>query len=547
MRRDGRQDELSLREVFAQASDLVRIVGDVPTQEFALLRLLLAVAHDALDGPQDADQWVDWWEDEDCFASVPSYLDAHRERFDLLHPVVPFFQVAGLRTTRDEVFSLNRIVADVPNGEPFFTARMPSVERLGFAEAARWVVHTHAYDTSGIKTGVVGDSRAKNGKAYPQGVGWSGNLGGVFAEGDTLRETLLLNLVARRTNRHRSDPDDRPAWRREPCGPGAVPNRRPTGMRDLYTWQGRRLRLHFDNGGVYGVVLSYGDPLPLHNLHEREPMTVWRRSETQEKKLGESLVYMPKTHNPERAVWRGLSSLLAERPTASQTTEAAPELGAGVLEWIAQLATAEGYLPRGTRFRARIVGAVYGTQQSVIDEVVDDRLSMAVILLNRQDRRYAQQAISAVSDADQAVAVLGDLAVDLARASGAATEGPRSRAREQGYDALDAPYRSWLHKLGGVGATDPEEHRARWRTEAHRIIRGIGEQLIAGAGDAAWQGRIITTGKGDLWLNSAYAERSFRYRLARVLGGPESLKIDTAAPDSPSDGFADPGPETPAA
>ncbi|GHJ28823.1 type I-E CRISPR-associated protein Cse1/CasA [Streptomyces hygroscopicus subsp. sporocinereus] len=543
--RDGRQDELSLREVFAQASDVARIVGDVPTQEFALLRLLLAVAHDALDGPRDADQWADWWEDEDCFAPVPSYLDAHRERFDLLHPVAPFFQVAGLRTSRDEVFSLNRIVADVPNGEPFFTARMPSVERLGFAEAARWVVHAHAYDTSGIKTGVVGDGRAKNGKVYPLGVGWAGNLGGVFAEGDTLRETLLLNMVARHTNRHRSDPDDRPAWRREPCGPGAAPDRRPRGVRDLYTWQGRRLRLHFDSDGVYGVVLSYGDPLPLHNLHEREPMTVWRRSATQEKKLGEPQVYMPKGHNPERAVWRGLSSLLAERPTASQTTEAAPELGAAVLEWIAQLATAEGYLPRGTRFRARIVGAVYGTQQSVIDEIVDDRLSIAVILLNRQDRRYAQQAVSAVDDADEAVAVLGDLAVDLARASGAATEGPRSRAREQGYDALDAPYRSWLQNLGG--AADPEEHRTRWRAEAHRIIRRIGEQLIAGAGDAAWQGRTITTGKGELWLNSAYAERSFRYRLARVLGDPECLKADTAAPESPGDGPADLGPETPAA
>lgn len=538
-RRGGRQDELSLSEVFAQASDLVRIVGDAPTQEFALLRLLLAVAHDALDGPRDADQWAEWWEDEDCLASVPTYLDAHRERFDLLHPVAPFFQVAGLRTSRDEVFSLNRIVADVPNGEPFFTARMPSVERLGFAEAARWVVHAHAYDTSGIKTGVVGDSRAKKGKVYPLGVGWAGNLGGVFAEGDTLRETLLLNLVAHHTNRHRSETDDRPAWRRDPCGPGAASERRPTGVRDLYTWQGRRLRLHFDNTGVYGVVLSYGDPLPLRNLHEREPMTVWRRSAAQEKKLGEPQVYMPKGHHPERAVWRGLSSLLAERPTASQGTEAAPELGAGVLEWIAQLATTEGYLPRGTRFRARIVGAVYGTQQSVIDEIVDDRLSMAVVLLNRQDRRYAQQAVSAVADADEAVAVLGDLAVDLARASGAATDGPRSRAREQGYDALDGPYRSWLQNLGG--AADPEEHRTRWRAEAHVVIRRIGEQLIAGAGDAAWQGRTITTGKGELWLNSAYAERSFRYRLAGVLGDPDSVKTDTAAPDSPSDAMADPG------
>ncbi|MFJ4939016.1 type I-E CRISPR-associated protein Cse1/CasA [Streptomyces pseudovenezuelae] len=546
-RQDGRQDELSLREVFAQASDLARIVGDVPTQEFALLRLLLAVAHDALDGPRDADQWADWWEDEDCFAAVPSYLDTYRDRFDLLHPVAPFFQVAGLRTSRDEVFSLNRIVADVPNGEPFFTSRMPSAERLDFAEAARWVVHTHAYDTSGIKTGVVGDSRAKNGKVYPLGVGWAGNLGGVFAEGDTLRETLLLNMVAGDTAALKTDPGDRPAWRREPCGPGPGRGRRPTGVRDLYTWQTRRLRLHIDQGAVHGVVLGYGDPLPARNMHQREPMTRWRRSKTQEKKLGEPQVYLPKEHDPQRAVWRGLSSLLAEQPTAvEQRTEAAAELPAGVLEWIAQLVTEEGYLPRGTRFRARIVGAVYGTQQSVIDEIVDDRLSMSVNLLNRRDRRYAQQAISAVADADEAVNILGDLAVDLARATGAATEGPRSRASEQGYDALDAPYRSWLQDLGA--ATDPEEHRTRWRADTCRIIRRIGEQLIAAAGDAAWQGRTITTNKGDLWLNSAYAERSFQYRLSNALGRqPDSPKDNPAVPDAPNDEPADPRPDSPVA
>ncbi|MFJ2568598.1 type I-E CRISPR-associated protein Cse1/CasA, partial [Streptomyces sp. NPDC087568] len=38
LRRDGSQGELSLREVFEQAHDLRRIVGDLPTQEFALVR-----------------------------------------------------------------------------------------------------------------------------------------------------------------------------------------------------------------------------------------------------------------------------------------------------------------------------------------------------------------------------------------------------------------------------------------------------------------------------------------------------------------------------
>lgn len=57
LRLNGEHAELSLRQVFEEARKLRRIVGDLPTQEFALLRLLLAVAHDALDGPRDTAHW----------------------------------------------------------------------------------------------------------------------------------------------------------------------------------------------------------------------------------------------------------------------------------------------------------------------------------------------------------------------------------------------------------------------------------------------------------------------------------------------------------
>ncbi|MDH6222707.1 type I-E CRISPR-associated protein Cse1/CasA [Streptomyces pseudovenezuelae] len=518
--RDGTQGELSLREVFAQAGSLRRIVGDVPTQEFALLRLLLAVAHDALNGPRDIEDWAHLWADDTCFAPFPAYFDAHLARFDLLHPRTPFFQVADLHTARDEVFSLNRIVADVPNGEPFFTSRMPAVDRLGFAEAARWVVHAHAYDTSGIKTATVGDARAKKGKVYPLGVGWAGALGGVFVEGDSLRETLLLNLVAADTAGLRIDAEDRPAWRREPCGPAAVADRHPSGVRDLYSWQTRRLRLHFDEAGVHGVVLGYGDPLAAHNLHTREPMTAWRRSTAQEKKRGEALVYLPREHDPSRAVWRGLASLIAEREVAGQGAEAASSLRPGILEWVARLVT-EGELPRGFLIRTRVVGAVYGTQQSVIDEIVDDQLAVAVRLLHRQDREYAQQAIDAVGDAEHAVTALGDLATDLARAAGAQPEGPRTRARERGFAALDDPYRIWLRTL--ADASDPDEQRTIWRHETRRIIDRVGKELLAESSDAAWEGRIVTTPKGAVWFNSAYAQGWFRRRLNDALGLSDSF------------------------
>lgn len=542
-RLDGTAAELSLREVFAAAGSLRRLVGDVPTQEFALLRLLLAIVHDAVDGPEDLDAWEELWCSEDPFAEVAGYLDQHRERFDLLHPQAPFFQVAGLRTAKDEVASLNRIVADVPNGDPFFTMRMPEVDRLGFAEAARWVVHAHAFDTSGIKSGAVGDPRVKGGKGYPQGVAWAGNLGGVLAEGRSLRETLLLNLVAADTGTVRMEKDDRPAWRREPCGPAATDKvelaSRPSGPRDLYTWQSRRLRLHHDGDGVHGVVLSYGDPLsPSRDMHRSEPMTGWRRSKPQEKKLGRPLVYMPREHDPTRAVWRGLSSLLfaGRQQGAGQGSEAADSIRPRVLEWMARLAT-EGAVPRRSLIRARTIGAVYGTQQSVIDEVVDDGVTMPVVLLHERDPRYGQAAVDAVTDAEGAVNALGDLAADLAKATGAEPGPSRDTARDLGFGAVDGPYRQWLRDLGECD--DPRRARGEWQRAAHRIVSGLATGLLDAAGQAAWEGRVVDTPKGPRWLDDTIADWWFRARLNKALHHPFGTAV-TTPPDNDNTAKAHP-------
>ncbi len=239
---DGSTGELSLRDVFARAADIRRLVGDLPTQELALVRLLLAILYDACDeadgrsagAPATLEDWEALWESPDSFDVVADYLDRYRDRFDLLHPERPFFQVAGLHTQKHEVASLNRVVADVPNGEAFFSMRPPGVDRLGLAEAARWIVHTHAYDSSGIKSGMVGDDRVKGGKVYPQGVGWLGGLGGVFAEGPDLRATLLLNLIPTDEDIITAQPkEDVPVWRRDPPpGPGAL-ERDPSVIRPI--------------------------------------------------------------------------------------------------------------------------------------------------------------------------------------------------------------------------------------------------------------------------------------------------------------------------
>ncbi|TDC73919.1 type I-E CRISPR-associated protein Cse1/CasA [Streptomyces hainanensis] len=544
---DGATTDLSLLEVFARAHSLRRLVGDVPTQEFALVRLLLAILYDAVDGPADVDEWRELWEADEPFAAVPDYLERHRERFDLLHPTRPFFQVADLRTGSDEVSSLNRIVADVPNGEPFFTMRQPHVARLSFAEAARWLVHAHAFDSSGIKSGAVGDPRVKGGKGYPQGVGWAGNLGGVMIEGSSLRETLLLNLVAGDNDFLRSEKEDLPAWR-QPDTPGPAPftpdpsRLRPSGPRDLYTWQSRRVRLHHTADEVTGVVLSYGDALTPHNRQHKEPMTGWRRSRAQEKKLKRHLVYLPRGHDPARAAWRGLASLLFPQSTPSdgsaQKQEGADSLTAGVVQWVARLTSRyEAALPRGTLIRTRVVGAAYGTQQSVIDEMVDDGVLHPVVLLHEEGSEYRNAAVKAVADADAAVRALGQLAGNLARAAGSDPAAPTDSARDLGFGALDGPYRRWLRELGTTA--NPTHAREVWQRTAHQIIRDLGRRLLDAAGPATWEGRYVETADhGKRWVDDTQADLWFRRQLNRVLPAAAPSVEATPTPNDPTESTA---------
>ena len=190
-RLDGAPDEVSLLTLFREATDIAGIHGEIASQDVAILRLLLAICHRAMDGPEDLDTWREYWEEpEHLGRDVIDYLERYRERFDLRDPDRPFFQVAGIHAASGKTSGLESLIADVPNGNPFFTTRMAQgLESIGWAEAARWLVHVHAFDPSGIRTGAVGDPQVKGGKGYPIGPGWTGQIGTVTVVGESLERT----------------------------------------------------------------------------------------------------------------------------------------------------------------------------------------------------------------------------------------------------------------------------------------------------------------------------------------------------------------------
>lgn len=516
-------EDVSLRDAFRRAPEITQIVGEVPTQTFAILRLLLAILHRASDGPQSLDQWVhmrDRW--PDAVAWVDAYLTRFHERFDVRHPREPFFQVAELHAASDGVSGLEKLIADVPNGQPFQTTRLGSgLERISWAEAARWLVHVHAYDPAGIRSGAVGDPRVKNGKGYPNGVGWAGQIGGVHVVGRNLAETFLLNLVVPDNVDVATGPKDLPPWERPHLTQCADDSNggEPRGLVDAYTWQARRVRLTGDDDGVTGLVLSQGDRMTPQNRMGIEALTGWRYSEPQTKKF-KHLTYMPREHDPERALWRGLKGLISQGPAVT-VGGVARTLRPAVVNWTAELESAGHVI--GPVVSLRAVGFAYGSNQSTYDELIDDVVVIPAELL--ANPVLGQIAVDAVDTAERAVLELAALARNLALAAGAAdlAEGKRDQARATAYARLDGPFRGWLTGLGADA--DLRSAATSWEERVLTVLREIGRDLVEGAGTAAWRGRSVKGRHLDIGL----AESWFRAGLAKTLPLAHHPGTDTTA------------------
>lgn len=508
---DGREYEVSILDLFAQAPRLSMIGGEVSTQPFAITRLLLAFLHRALDGPADQDEWAELWARPELpMDAINTYADRVRHRFELFDGKAPFFQVADLRTAKGEVSGLEKIVADVPNGAPLFTTRSAaSLRRITPAEATRWLVHAHAFDPSGIKSGVVGDPAVKNGKGYPIGTGWSGQIGGVLAHGSDLRQTLLLNLIARdaETYVRIGGTDDLPPWEREPDHAAGHVDRPPNGAIELYTWQTRRVRLVGDRAGVTGVVLANGDRIQPQNRHRVEPHSAWRHSKPQSAKL-KRVVYMPRAHETSRSFWRGLEALLPSISPASGAVRGDPQpyLAPGLMQWIDEL-TENECLPEDFVVRLRAHGVEYGAQSATYAEIIDDVLPLPVQLV-RQDRPDAgRTAERAVADAEAAAQRLWRFAENVAQAAGAEPKsGAGERAQETFFSALEPEYRAWLATLRPD--CDLGEARREWQKTVRRACAPVTTEFVSAAPTAAWigrdiNGRLVNVPLAEAWFNAA--------------------------------------------
>ncbi|MDR3084880.1 MAG: type I-E CRISPR-associated protein Cse1/CasA [Christensenellaceae bacterium] len=499
VRKGAQIEELSLKEVLAKAHEIDGLAGELPTQDAAILRLLLAVLYASLAREERAysdaiEFWKGLYEEAKRFpmAEIEGYLEGYRDRFWLFDDEKPFLQVAGLQTADGKINPIAQIVADVPSREErrfFSTMNGAAVQSISFAEAARWLVDLQAWDYAGKKASVVGG--APNGG----GTGWCGKLGLIYPRGKNLFQTLMLNFVLLNSSGAGEPlPFAPPAWE-QPPRTAAKLELRPKSYVELLTWQSRRARLFAENGRATGIISSYGDVFEKGNTFI-EQMSGWHQSSIA--KQG----FIPKTHDSTRQIWRDLGALLPLKGDTSKETRRPP-----VLAWLNELKI------RGT-IPLVAVGYEYGPMQGVVDTMISDSLHINAELLGHLDDDWAQRIVDVLVQTDRGVYALGRFANDLDKAAGGDGKSAGDLPKLQAYAALDEPFRDWLARISPQ-EDDIEEKMIKWRATARKELLKRGTALAAEAGSAAFVGRKDKNGR---LVNTPIAHRWFFGEISKHLG-----------------------------
>jgi CRISPR system Cascade subunit CasA len=477
---------VGLHELFENAHEYDGLAGELPTQDFAVLRLLLAIMYASIyKNIQSEDDAICLW--ESLYNSgrfdinvIGSYLEKYRERFYLFDDKYPFYQVPGIKGTTGFTRKLNGEISESgtdpkkPQKVRIFSSIGGEAKNImSFAEAARWLLHLNGYDdTSGKQSK---DTKLNSGKLDSAGAGWLGQLGGVYFKGSNLFETLILNFCVLD---HNGTPWQigKAVWE--------VPVKRderslitkPEDPLTLFTLQSRRIILTRDKNTVIGYQNLGGDFFVKRNVDKviagaepfAETMTIWNETA---KKKGETL-FMPRRHNPSKLMWTSLDYFLLTAEDKNRP---------GIVENLRIMEEAEVYTGRHTGITA--VGMIYGDKDTAAADVYSDALTFDPKIITALGKDYIERISAELSSTETLVYNYKKLASECYLSNGGDEGQGRSAvnkiseaAAADAYALLDIPFREWLASVSVDD--DIDEKSLIWQDTSKRIILKAGWDLI---------------------------------------------------------------------
>ncbi|MDM7517353.1 type I-E CRISPR-associated protein Cse1/CasA [Lentilactobacillus sp. TOM.63] len=530
-RQTNQEQMVSLIELFENAQNYRALSGEMRSQDLAILRFLLAILtavysrFDADDEPYD---WVTVDEDsmrdtgevdrddqenieEDLFDTwkqlfnnghftqmVITYLKRYADRFDLFGEQ-PFYQV-----TEDDynhfvpkkkqiagaegpgtvaIKQINRQISESGHTPSLFSPKSDEFKNdIQLDELARWLITYQNF------TGVTDKTKIEMPDKFSTASGWLYKLGPVFADGDTLFQTLMLNLVLVEEDKPYNPP--KPVW--EQAVPQYVEDRKkqnlPDNLAELYTTWSRLLHINWDEQGT-PTIFSAGLPMFESDDAFIEPMTVWRF----DKRTDHYRPAVKGLRSLGTAMWRNFGQYV-------QVEEANDKHEPEIVKWLRVLKD-RGLIPQSTLLTLASVALISdgnATSQSPVAEVYDDMHINADVLFDENPDK-AQRWPIRIEDMIELTQKVGSdywrFAVNIAHIRNLDYRPFANKMSAAFYDGLNGPFNKWLRSL--TNEEDRDKKSNEWKKEIKSYVLKTANEVIQSSSPRDMAGFIDVNGVVD--------------------------------------------------
>ncbi len=540
---------VSLRTLFQDAKSIESSAGDTKTQDFAVLRVLLAILHTVYSrfdakGNQyeyiDLDEsyrqtsnvdkddlisylnnlnktWESLWDKGEFTFIVEEYLDKWHDHFYLFDDKYPFFQILKEDISSDKINKKNpsaisgktfdRTLSESDNKVALFSPKYAAgsnKEILTEDEVARWLITYQGY------TGLADKTKFITNEEYERiSKGWLFDIGGIHIEGKNLFETLMLNLLLVHPEEKYVENRQKPCWEypSEYLINEYLDNNMPDNLSQLYTNWSRAIYIdpEIDLKKAFSC-----NVVKLPGLENRdqflEPMTLWRFNEEGINKD----YYTPRKHRSNESLWRSFG--LIAMPSSEDDKQRRP----GVISWLDEKKKIIGdaeIIIRATSMQ----DDGNATSWVPVDEICDELIINDYVLTDVKEKHWVPRIESSVEKTKYVVnkncfMFLSDIA-GIRNIKESTRQGFINREIEALYFEIDIPFRTWLASIEPNDSKD--EKVIVWREELYKIVRKQADKFFNNASSRDLKG--IETEDGVKNIATSY--NKFIYFLNRELKG----------------------------
>ena len=536
----GHNKLVSMTDVFKHASEYKALAGDMKTQDFALLRVLLAALHTVFsrydiqgnsrefDSGEDneddfneetMDIWREVWNSKKFPDAVFKYLEQWHDHFYLFDDKYPFFQVlkqdidskklGGKSPSEISGKNINRLISESNNKIAVFSPK-DNVDNnkssLTQPQLARWIITLQSYAGLADKT-IFGTEKYKASK------GWLFDLGGIEIVGSNLFETLMLNCVL---VGEMQSPEKRqkPCW--EYSGTENIENSFYETFIDnisqLYTRWSRAIYINPDIDIDKPISVSI---VKLPDINHKnafiEPMTVWQYNKEGENKDK----YTPRKHRTEEAMWRSFGLLTSQELYDGSVKNHKP----GIMEWLNKIK----HDITGSSISLQAISMKddgNATSWVPTDEICDTLYIDEVVVTDNADDGWVYRINNEVEYTRSAIGFiykqfLLDICEIRNRNKDDATK-YSAKYISQAYFLVDQPFREWLANIKPKDSMN--ERCTQWRNTLHNILINEAKGMLENATLRDFTGRPSDQSEKESTKNIVTAYNIFTSRLKKLSG-----------------------------